>query len=86
MLILIGGSSNAGTSGSFYFKTPYVDINQLCLFQKVKILINFKTPYVDINRCNVASNFGASSHFKTPYVDINPNKINAFLFTKMKLY
>ena len=27
-----------------------------------------------------------SVNFKTPYVDIKPNKINAFLFTKMKLY
>ena len=46
----------------------------------------FKTPYVDIKRLLLSSNYDKMSNFKTPYVDIKPNKINAFLFTKMKLY
>ena len=50
------------------------------------INMNFKTPYVDINRLCLTIVTMNLLDFKTPYVDINPNKINAFLFTKMKLY
>ena len=46
----------------------------------------FKTPYVDIKRYANHYRIQYNANFKTPYVDIKPNKINAFLFTKMKLY
>ena len=47
---------------------------------------DFKTPYVDIKQQQEKKPLLQEIDFKTPYVDIKPNKINAFLFTKMKLY
>ena len=68
------------------FKTPYVDINRIIRQHQIRRNNNFKTPYVDINLRMDLLTYNHQLHFKTPYVDINPNKINAFLFTKMKLY
>ena len=52
----------------------------------MKIHLHFKTPYVDIKHSSILLSHKLHPNFKTPYVDIKPNKINAFLFTKMKLY